>query len=90
MLTKKFLATFFTFLGEHHGLCLAYGIADHAFLVEASQCVPVVSFPRASAVMECEKEKCEHHLIDFVFVVFHGAMLPLRAEVFNRASVVII
>jgi hypothetical protein len=43
-----------------------------------------VSFPCTSAVMDCQEEKCEHHLVDFVFVVFHEIMLPFRSPSFNR------
>jgi hypothetical protein len=90
MLTKKFLATLFTFLGEHHGLRFAYRITNQPFFVEATQRIPVMSFPRATALMECEKEECEHHLIDFLFVVFHGAILAFRSGDFNHASFVVV
>src|SRR5664280_3367252 len=89
MLTKEFLATFFAFLGEHHGFRLAHRIANHPFFVETIHRIPVLTFPCSSTVMEREKEKCEHHFIDFIFVVFHCAMVPFRSGNFNPASIVL-
>jgi hypothetical protein len=43
-----------------------------------------VSFPRTSIVMDGQEEKCEYHLVDFIFVVFHETMLPFRGQGFNR------
>jgi hypothetical protein len=45
-----------------------------------------VPFPCTSVVMDCQEEKCEHHLVDFVFVVFHEIMLPFSSQSFNRGS----
>jgi hypothetical protein len=45
-----------------------------------------MSFPCTSVVMNCQEEEREDHLVDFVFVVFHGIMLPFRSQDFNRFS----
>jgi hypothetical protein len=42
-----------------------------------------VSFPCTSVVVDCQEEKCEHHLVDFIFVVIHGIMLPFCSQSFN-------
>ena len=84
MLTKEFLAPFLTFLGEHDRFGLAYRIEDHSLFVQPTECIPVMSFPCASVVMNCQEEEREDHLVDFVFVVFHGIMLPFRSQDFNR------
>ena len=83
MLTKEFLAPLLTLFGEHDGFCLTHRIKNHPLFVQTVHRIPVVSFPCACAVMECEKQKREHHLIDFVFVVFHAVMLPFRCQAFN-------
>ena len=86
MFTEEFLAVFLTLFGEHDRFGLAYRIEDHSLLVQPIHRIPVVSFPCASVVMDCQEEKCEHHLVDFVFVVFHEVMLPFRSQSFNRGS----
>jgi hypothetical protein len=45
-----------------------------------------VSFPCTSVVMDCQKEKCEHHLVDFVLVIFHGLRLAIISLSFNPGS----
>ena len=90
MLTKKLLATLFTFFGEAHRFRFAYRITNQPFLVEATQRIPVMPFPRASTLMECKKEKCEHHLIHFVFVVFHAVILAFRTGDFNHDGLVVV
>ena len=81
---KEFLAPFLILFGKHDRFGLAHWIEDHSLLVQTIHCIPVVSFPGTSAVMDCQEEKCEHHLVDFVFVVFHKIMLPFRTTSFNR------
>ena len=84
MFTKEFLAPFLTLFSEHDRFGLAYRIEDHPLLVQPIHRIPVVSFPRTSVVMDCQEEKCEHHLVDFVFVIFHEIMLAFRSPSFNR------
>ena len=84
MFTKEFLAPFLTLFGEYDRFGLAHRIKDHSLLVQTIHGIPVVSFPCKSAVMDCQEEKCEHHLVDFVFVIFHEIMLAFRSPSFNR------
>ena len=84
MLAKQLFAQFLTLFGENDRLCLAHGIEDHSTFVQPSESIPVVSFPCASGVVESEKEQCQHHLIDLVFVVVHDSMLPMSENIFNR------
>ena len=84
MLTKEFLAPFFTFFGEHDRFRFAHRVEDHSLFVKASHCLPVVSFPSSSGIVECEKEKREHHLVDFVLIVFHSLILPFQRRSFNQ------
>ena len=58
--------------------------AGRSLLVQPIHRTPVVSFPRTSIVMDGQEEKCEYHLVDFIFVVFHETMLPFRGQGFNR------
>jgi len=86
MFMEEFLAPFLTLFGEYDRFGLAHRIEDHSLLVQTIHSIPVVSFPCTSVVMDCQEEKCEHHLVDFVFVVFHEIMLPFRGQSFNRGS----
>src|SRR5208283_4115505 len=62
MFTEEFLAPFLTLFGEYDRFGLAHRIEDHSLLVQMIHRIPVVSFPCTSAVMDCQEEKCEHHL----------------------------
>jgi len=84
MFTKEFLAPFLTLFSEHDRFGLAYRIEDHSLFVQPTQRIPVMSFPCTSVVMNCQEEEREDHLVDFVFVVFHGIMLPFCSQDFNR------
>ena len=86
MFTEEFLAPFLTLFGEHDRFGLAHRIEDHSLLVQPIHRTPVVSFPCTSIVMDGQEEKCEYHLVDFIFVVFHKTMLPFRSQSFNRCS----
>jgi hypothetical protein len=44
-LTKQFFRTFRAFFSHKHRLCFPDGIADKAFLVQAIQCIPIMTFP---------------------------------------------
>ena len=83
MFTKEFFAQFLSLLGEDDRLCLAHGIEDHSLFVQTPQCIPVVSLPRASAVMKREEEKRQHHFINLVFVVVHDSILSAFDPLFN-------
>src|SRR5882724_3658691 len=84
MFAKEFLAPFLTRFGEHDRLGLAHRIEDHSLLMQTIHCIPVVSFPGTSAVMNGQEEKREHHLVNLVFVIFHAIILPWRSPGFNR------
>ena len=88
MLSKEFFAALFSLFREQNRFRFAHRIADHPFLVEPAHGIPVVAFPGATVAVEREKKKREHHLVDFVFVVVHVVMLPLRRTDFNRVSLV--
>jgi hypothetical protein len=81
---KKFFAQLYTLVGERNRFRFPYRIQNHSFRVQTSESVPVVTFPRASFVMERQKEEREHHLIYFVLVIVHERILALRTDVFNR------
>ena len=89
MFSEQFLAPFLTLFGEHDRFGLSHRIEDHSLLVQPIHRIPVVSFPCTSVVMDCQEEKCEHHLVNFVFVVFHKIMLPFRSQSFNHGCKVI-
>src|SRR5206468_1411299 len=84
MLAKEFLTALFSFLSQYHRFCFTHRIKDHSFFVETIHRIPIMSFPGAPMVVQGEKKKCEHHFVDFVFVVVHEAMLPFRSRSFNR------
>jgi hypothetical protein len=86
MFTKKFFGAFLTFFRKRHRFRLAYGIGDHPLFVETLHRTPVVSFPGSATVMEREEEKRQHHFVDFVFVIFHSAILPSMRLAFNRTK----
>ena len=75
MLAEKFFTSLFTLLGKQHRFCLTDWIEDHPFLMETPHCLPVVTLPSAPIAVEREKEKREHHLVYFVFVVVHASIL---------------
>ncbi len=78
MASEKFLTPFLAFFGKHDRFSLPHGIEDHSFRMQPSQGVPIMPFPRSSVVvMNREEEQCENRIVDFVFVVFHWAILPL-------------
>ena len=86
MFTKEFFAQFLSLLGEDDRLCLAHGIEDHSLVVQPSESIPVVAFPCASGVMKREKEECQNHLINLVFVVVHDSILSGCDRFFNRLA----
>jgi len=86
MFTKEFCAPFLTLFSEHDRFGLAHWIEDHSLLVQPVHRIPVMSFPGTSVVMDRQEEKREHHLVDFVFVVFHEIMLPFCRRSINRGS----
>jgi hypothetical protein len=84
MFTKEFFAQFLSLLGQDDRLCLAHRVENQSFFVQTSQRIPVVSFPCASGVMKREKEECQNHLINLVFVVVHDSILSACDRFFNR------
>ena len=84
---EEFLAELLALLGKRHRFCLADRILDHALRVQPVQSIPVVSFPSTSFVMEREKKKREHHLIDLVFIVVHQDMVLDCRRVCNGAPI---
>jgi hypothetical protein len=87
MLAEEFFAALLALLSKHDRFRFSCWIQDHAFLVQPIHRVPVVSFPCAAVAVEREKEKCEYHLVDFIFVVVHVMKLPLLIAHFNRVRV---
>jgi hypothetical protein len=81
MLGEQLARTLQAFLCQRDGLGFSHWIADHAFLVQPIHRIPVMSLPNAVAVMQRQKEQREHHLIDFIFVVFHACIVQFRSAV---------
>ena len=75
MLYEQFARALQTLFRERHRLGFSHWIADHAFLVQAIHRAPVVSLPGAVAVVERQKEQREHHLVHFIFVIFHAPIV---------------
>ena len=88
MFTEEFLAPFLTSFGEHDRFGLAHRIEDHPLRVQTIHCIPIVTFPCPSAVMNCQEEKREHHFVDFVFVIFHENMLSFSGARCNCGCMV--
>jgi hypothetical protein len=86
MFAEEFLAPFLTLFREHDRFGLAHRIQDQPFRVQTIHGLPIVTFPCPSAVMECQEEKREYHLVDFVFVIIHEKRLPFIRPRCNRGG----
>src|SRR6266446_2798221 len=75
MLDEQFARTLQALLCQYNRLGFSHRIIDHALLVQAIHRSPVVSLPGATAVMERQKEQREHHLVHFIFVIFHARIV---------------
>jgi hypothetical protein len=84
MFEEEFLTPFLTLFSEHDRFGAAHRIEDHALRMQTIHGLPVVTFPCSSAVMDCQEEKSEHHLVDFVFVIFHEDILSFSRLRCNR------
>lgn len=70
-LKEELFASFFTFFGQYDRFRFSDWVENHAFFVEPTQRIPVMTFPRPAAATLSKKEECEHCLVDFVFVILH-------------------
>jgi hypothetical protein len=77
MLEEKLARTFETLLGQDNRLGFSHRIADHALVVQAIHCSPVMSLPGATFVVERQKEQRQHHLVHLVLVIFHALIVQI-------------
>ena len=83
---KEFFAPLLPFFGERDRLRLAHWIEDHSLFIETVHCIPIMAFPSPSVTVECEKQKREHHLVNFVLIIVHTVRMPWRLTNINRAQ----
>jgi len=81
MLGEEFARTLQPLLRECNRLGFSHRIADHALLVQAIHRIPVVSLPGAVAVVQCQKKQREHHVVHFIFVIFHARIVHFWAAI---------
>jgi hypothetical protein len=88
MLDKQLARALQAFFCKRNGLGFPHRVADHSLLMQSIHRSPIVPLPSSAVVVQRQKEQRQHHVIDFIFIIFHALIVQPRVAAYKICHII--